>query len=75
MHHECEVAAAAGALGSIDANTGDDLIGWDTGVGAEIEARKHSLKALEAIALSNPDPHQHTSGRQELIENILNELI
>ena len=30
MHHECEVAAAAGALGSVDANTGDELIGWDT---------------------------------------------
>ena len=30
MRHELEVAAAAGALGSIDANTGDELIGWDT---------------------------------------------
>ena len=30
MQHECEVAAAAGALGSVDANTGDELIGWDT---------------------------------------------
>jgi xylose isomerase len=30
MAHECEVAAAAGALGTIDANTGDELIGWDT---------------------------------------------
>jgi xylose isomerase len=159
MHHECEVAAAAGALGSIDANTGDELIGWDTdqfptnlylttsvmltvlnmggfttgglnfdakvrresfepvdlfyahiggmdafarglkaaaairadgrlaeivrnrysswdsGVGAEIEAGKHSFKTLESLALSKPDPVQHTSGRQELIENILNELI
>ncbi len=30
MHHELEVAAAAGALGSIDANTGDLMLGWDT---------------------------------------------
>lgn len=30
MRHELEVSAAAGALGSIDANTGDELIGWDT---------------------------------------------
>jgi len=30
MQHEMEVAAAAGALGSIDANTGDLLLGWDT---------------------------------------------
>jgi xylose isomerase len=30
MLHEMTVAAAAGALGSIDANQGDELIGWDT---------------------------------------------
>jgi xylose isomerase len=30
MQHELEVAAAAGRLGSIDANTGDPLLGWDT---------------------------------------------
>lgn len=30
MQHELEVAAAAGALGSIDANVGDMLLGWDT---------------------------------------------
>ena len=30
MRHELEVAGAAGALGSIDANTGDELLGWDT---------------------------------------------
>ena len=30
MMHEMRVAAAAGALGSVDANTGDELIGWDT---------------------------------------------
>jgi xylose isomerase len=28
--HEIEVAAAAGMLGSIDANAGDELLGWDT---------------------------------------------
>ncbi|CAN5786619.1 xylose isomerase [soil metagenome] len=30
MQHELRVAAACGALGSIDANTGDPLLGWDT---------------------------------------------
>jgi xylose isomerase len=30
MQHELEVAGAAGALGSLDANTGDELLGWDT---------------------------------------------
>ncbi len=30
VQHDLAVARAAGALGSIDANTGDELIGWDT---------------------------------------------
>jgi xylose isomerase len=30
MQHELEVAGGAGRLGSIDANTGDMLLGWDT---------------------------------------------
>lgn len=30
MQHELTVAANAGALGSIDANRGDELLGWDT---------------------------------------------
>jgi xylose isomerase len=159
MHHECEVAAAAGALGTLDANTGDEMIGWDTdqfptspylatqvmltilkmggfttgglnfdakvrresfepvdlfyahiggmdafarglknaaairvdgrlaelvkkryaswdsGIGAAIEAGKEDFISLEKHALSQPDPVQHTSGRQELCENIVNELI
>jgi xylose isomerase len=30
FNHEIEVAAAVGMLGSIDANAGDTLLGWDT---------------------------------------------
>ena len=30
IRHELTVAAAAGKLGSVDANRGDELIGWDT---------------------------------------------
>jgi xylose isomerase len=30
MQHELQVALDSGALGSIDANTGDPLLGWDT---------------------------------------------
>jgi xylose isomerase len=159
MAHEIEVCLGANALGSIDANTGNELIGWDTdqfptnlylttqimlgvmkmgglttggmnfdakvrresfepidlfyahiggmdafarglkiaasirkdgriaeivknrysswdsGIGAEVEAGKASFTSLEKHALSHPDPIQHTSGRQELIENIVNELI
>ena len=30
VEHDLDVAASAGALGSIDANAGDELLGWDT---------------------------------------------
>ena len=159
MQHECEVAVNADALGSVDANTGDELIGWDTdqfptniylttgimlsvlrmggfttgglnfdakvrresfepidlfyahiggmdafarglkiaaairadgrlaklvqeryaswdeGVGAQIEAGRHDFASLEKLALSTPDPVQRHSGRQEFIENLINEFI
>ncbi len=159
MAHECEVAVNAGALGSVDANTGDELVGWDTdqfptniylttgimlsvlrmggfttgglnfdakvrresfepidlfyahiggmdafarglkiaaairadgrlaelvreryaswdgGTGAEIEAGKHTFASLEKIALGADDPVQRHSGRQEFIENLINEFV
>ena len=159
MHHELEVAGAAGALGSIDANTGDLMLGWDTdqfptdiylttqcmlsilkyggfttggvnfdakvrresfepvdlfhahiggmdafarglkiaaairadgrlanfvkqryaswdtGIGAEIEKGKHNFKTLEAIMLKQGEAAANTSGRQEFLENLINEFI
>jgi len=159
MQHELEVAIAAGALGSIDANTGDLLLGWDTdqfptniyltteimlsilgmgglktggtnfdakvrresfepvdlfyahiggmdafarglkiaaairkdgrlanfvkqrysswdsGIGAQIEAGKASFKDLEAYILQKGDAAPNTSGRQEFLENLINEFI
>ena len=158
MEHELTVAANAGALGSIDANRGDQLIGWDTDqfptniyqttqtmlvvlgmggfttgglnfdakrrreshqpedlfhahiggmdafarglriaakivedgrlaefvnaryssfdsdLGQKVEAGQCSLQELEAFALTNGEP-QLQSGRQEMLENILNEYI
>jgi len=159
MQHEMEVAGAAGALGSIDANTGDLLLGWDTdqfptdiylttqcmlailkyggfatggvnfdakvrresidpedlfhahiggmdafarglriaaairadgrlaefvknryaswdsGLGAAIEAGKESFKSLEKFALEKGEAAPNASGRQEFLENLINEFI
>ena len=159
MQHELEVAIAAGALGSIDANTGDLLLGWDTdqfptnvyltteimlsilkmggfttggtnfdakvrresfepvdlfyahiggmdafarglkaaaairkdgrlaefveqryrswdsGIGAQIEAGKASFKDLEAYILKKGEAAPNESGRQEYLENLINEFI
>jgi xylose isomerase len=159
LQHELEVAGAAGALGSIDANTGDELLGWDTdqfptniylttytmlsvlkyggfktggvnfdakvrresfepndlfyahiggmdafarglkiatairkdgrlaefvkqrysswdsGIGAKIESGKSSFADLEAYMLKKGDATANTSGRQEFLENLINEFI
>jgi xylose isomerase len=159
MHHEMEVAIAAGALGSIDANTGDLLLGWDTdqfptdvylttqimlsilnmgglvtggtnfdakvrresfepvdlfyahiggmdafarglktaaairkdgrlakfvqeryrswdsGIGAKIEAGQAGFKELETYMLKQGDIAPNSSGRQEFLENLINEFI
>jgi xylose isomerase len=159
MQHELEVAGAAGALGSIDANTGDELLGWDTdqfptniylttytmlsilkygglttggvnfdakvrresfepvdlfyahiggmdafarglkiaaairkdgrlaeftkqryaswdtGIGAKIEAGRATMKELETYMLKKGDVTPNTSGRQEYLENLINEFI
>jgi xylose isomerase len=159
MQHEMEVAGAAGALGSIDANTGDLLLGWDTdqfptdiylttqcmlsilkygglttggvnfdskvrresidpedlfhahiggmdafarglkiaaairkdgrlaefvkqryaswdsGIGAKIESGKVNLKQIEAYILKQGEVAPNTSGRQEFLENLINEFI
>jgi xylose isomerase len=159
MQHELEVAAAADALGSIDANTGDLLLGWDTdqfptdiylatqcmlsilkagglttggvnfdakvrresfepvdlfyahiggmdafarglkiaaairadgrlaefiqnrysswesGLGAKIRSGKSSFKDLEKVILAKGDAAPNVSGRQEFLENLINEFI
>lgn len=159
MQHELEVAAAAGALGSVDANTGDELLGWDTdqfptnvylttqimltilkmggfktgglnfdakvrresfepidlfyahiagmdafarglkaaaairkdgrladfvrrrysswdaGIGERIEKGKVSLEDLESYILKKGEISPNASGRQELLENLINEFI
>jgi xylose isomerase len=159
MQHEMEVAGAAGALGSLDANTGDLLLGWDTdqfptdiylttqcmlaalkyggfttggvnfdakvrresidpedlfyahiggmdafarglriaaairadgrlakfvknryaswdsGLGASIEAGRESLKSLETFALEKGEAAPLASGRQEFLENLINEFL
>jgi xylose isomerase len=159
MQHELEVAGAAGALGSIDANTGDELLGWDTdqfptniylaaqtmlsvlkfggfktgglnfdakvrresfepvdlfyahiggmdafarglkiaaairkdgrlaefvkqryaswdsGIGAKIESGKADFKELESYMLKQGEVTPNVSGRQEFLENLINEFI
>jgi xylose isomerase len=48
---------------------------WDKGIGRDIENGKVGLKELEAYALQKGEANANASGRQELLENILNEFI
>lgn len=48
--------------------------GWDTAFGKKIESGKATLEDMEAYTLANGDP-QPKSGRQEYLENLLNEYI
>jgi xylose isomerase len=48
MAHELRVAREAGALGSIDANVGDELLGWDTDQFL-IDERATTLIMLEVL--------------------------
>jgi xylose isomerase len=45
---------------------------WDTGIGAQIESGTAKFAELEKYMLEKGNPTANTSGRQELIENIVN---
>jgi xylose isomerase len=67
-------AAAVRADGRIAEFIKQRYATWDSGVGSEIEAGKTTLADLETYALANPEP-MVASGRQEMIEGLLNEFI
>ncbi len=48
---------------------------WDTGLGREIEKGKASFKSLEAYMLKKGETEANESGRQEFLENLINEFI
>jgi xylose isomerase len=70
-----KIAAALRADGRLAKLVTDRYASWDHGVGSEIEKGLHTFSSLEKVALAAPDPVQKGSGRQELIENIINECL
>ena len=67
-----KIAAAIRADGQLDKLLKDRYSSWDNGVGAEIEADKHSFKSLEKYMLDKGEITPNRSGRQEMIENLIN---
>ncbi len=70
-----KTAAAIRAEGELSDLVTNRYSSWDEGLGAEIESGKHDFASLEKYMLEkgNPDPNQ--SGRQELLENLINRYI
>ncbi|QDV73890.1 xylose isomerase [Botrimarina mediterranea] len=70
-----KIAAAMRADGRIEGMVRDRYTSWDSGLGAEIEAGKHSLASLEELMLKKGEAAPNASGRQELFENVINEYL
>jgi xylose isomerase len=67
-----KIAAAIRAEGALDKIVSERYSSWDSGLGAEIEAGKHSLASLEKLMLQKGEAAANRSGRQEMIENLIN---
>ena len=61
--------------GEIAGMVADRYSSWDSGVGADIEAGKHSFKTLQAYMLDKGEVDPTKSGRQELYENVVNKYV
>jgi xylose isomerase len=48
---------------------------WDTGIGAQIEARQAGFEELERYMLKKGEITPNVSGRQEMIENLINDFV
>jgi xylose isomerase len=70
-----KIAAAMRADGVLAKMLKDRYASWDSGVGAEIEAGKHSFESLEKYMLAKGDAAANQSGRQELFENVVNRYV
>ncbi len=70
-----KIAAAIRADGALSDLLKQRYASWETGIGKEIEAGQHSLESLEKYILAKGNAAPNQSGRQELIENLINQFI
>jgi len=70
-----KIAAAIRADGRLDTFVKDRYSSWDHGVGQEIENGQASLDSLEAYMLGKGEASPNDSGRQEYLENLINEFV
>src|SRR6266481_2093366 len=70
-----KVADAIRADGVLDKFVKDRYASWNTGIGAQIESGKANFASLECYMLEKGDAAPNSSGRQEFLENLINEFI
>jgi xylose isomerase len=66
------MAAAIRADGVLDQFVKQRYASWDSGIGAEIESGQANLASLAAYMLERGEAAPNQSGRQEMLENIIN---
>lgn len=67
-----KIAAAIRADGRLEEIVKNRYASWDSGIGAEVEQGKQSLASLEKYVLDKGQITPNASGRQEMIENLIN---
>ena len=67
-----KIAQAMLADGKLESLLKERYSSWDTGVGKDIESGKQSFASLEKYMLEKGDVTPNKSGRQEMIENLIN---
>jgi xylose isomerase len=70
-----KIAAAIRADGRLKSMLDERYANWNSGLGQEIERGKHDFVSLEKLMLEKGDASANKSGRQELLENIVNQFI
>jgi xylose isomerase len=70
-----KIAAAIRADGRLTDFVQKRYSSWDSGIGAEIEAGKADFARLEAYMLEKGEATANVSGRQEMLENIINQFM
>ena len=70
-----KIAAAIRADGRLEEFVKNRYRSWDTGIGKKIESGKSSFKTLETYILKKGEVTKNESGRQEFLENLINEFI
>ncbi len=70
-----KIAAAIRADGRLKSFVRERYASWDSGIGAQIESGEADFGSLERYMLEKGEVDPNSSGRQEFLENIINQFV